>query len=77
MKLFVVFIEWGDQVLTAIHQKCSRRQEKIGSQLCKGPYEEHHEQVSLGPKEKTMVCFWHREQLSREFNLLQSHLLHR
>lgn len=69
MKLFVVFIEQGDQVLTAIHQKCSKRQGKISIQLCKGPYKEH-EQVSLGSGQKTMVYFWHREQLSREFNLL-------
>lgn len=69
MKLFIVSIERGDWVLTAINQKRSRRQEKTSSQLRKGPYEERHEQVSLGPGLKTMVYFWHREQLNREFNL--------
>lgn len=70
MKLFIVFIEWGDWTLTAIHQKCSRQQGKISCQLYKGPYEEHNELISLGPGQRTMVYFWHREQLSREFNLL-------
>ena len=42
MILFIVFIEWGDWVLTASHQKSSRRQGNICSQLCAGPYEECH-----------------------------------
>jgi len=55
MTLFVVCIEWGDWVLTAHHQKCSRRQAKTCSQLCTEPYEERCEEVSLDPGWRIMA----------------------